>query len=133
MKRGQSKSYVFSSDVSVVALAAAFKQTVPTENIHVEGDEGRVILKGTVSTALIADNAVKLAGLYATSVASSLTVNPSSIKQVRLKVRILEVDRTKLTQFGINFLGAGGSTIGSGYDFDVPGIYIIDNYGGERR
>jgi pilus assembly protein CpaC len=47
-------------------------------------------------------------------------VNPSQIKQVKLVVRIIEIDRSKATQFGVNIIGAGGSTIGAGTTSQFP-------------
>jgi pilus assembly protein CpaC len=105
---GQSKTYMISSDINVEDLDAAFKQSLSTSKIQVEGTEGRVILKGTVSNAAALDSALKLASLYSKDVASSLSINPADVKQVWLKVRIVEVDRAKLTQFGLNFMSALG-------------------------
>jgi pilus assembly protein CpaC len=40
-------------------------------------------------------------------------INSSRVKQVRLKVRIVELDRSKLAQFGFNFFSAGGNNLAS--------------------
>jgi pilus assembly protein CpaC len=119
-ENGNSKSYLISSDVNVEPLQAAFRHALPTEDIKVEGSEGRVVLSGAVSTSAVGDAAVKLALLYSKDVASSLVVNPSQIKQVKLVVRIIEIDRSKATQFGVNIIGAGGSTIGAGTTSQFP-------------
>ena len=49
----------------------------------------------------------KLAGLYAKDVVNSLVVRQSHIGQVKLKVQIIEIDRSKLDEFGINLLSQG--------------------------
>ena len=50
-----------------------------------------------------------MASLYAKDVVNSLRVIPEHGKQVQLKLRIVEVDRTRLEQLGINIF-AGGRT-----------------------
>ena len=105
---GESKSYLVSSDLNVDMLRESMKQALPNESVQVQGNEGRVVLSGTVGTVAIGDAAVKLAGLYSKEVSNSLIVNTARVKQVRLEVKIVEVDRSKLSQFGFNFFSNGG-------------------------
>jgi pilus assembly protein CpaC len=105
---GSSKSYLISSDLNVDALRDSMKQAMPAESIKVSGDEGRVVLTGTVGTKDAAEAAVKIATLYSKDVSNSMMVNTSRVKQVRLEVKIVEADRTKLSQFGFNFFSSGG-------------------------
>ena len=113
-ENGQSKSYLVSSDINVEGLQAELDKTIPNEQVKAEGSEGRVVLTGTVSSPAIAAAAVKQAELFSKDVANSLVVNEALIKQVRLKVRIVEIDRSKISQFGFNILGAGQNTLGIG-------------------
>jgi pilus assembly protein CpaC len=106
---GESKSYVVSSDLNVDVLRDSMKQALPTQAIKVQGNETRVVLTGTVDTAAIADAAVKIASLYSKDVSNSLVIDSTRIKQVRLEVKMVEVDRSKLATFGFNFFGAGGN------------------------
>jgi pilus assembly protein CpaC len=53
------------------------------------------------------EEAVKLATTYSKDVVNSLVVDPRHNPQVELRVRIAELDRTKLTQFGFNFFSVG--------------------------
>ncbi len=112
-EKGASQAYQVSSDTDVQALATAMHQAFPKEAVQVGSSEGRVLLSGVVSTEAVADAAAKLAGGYAKEVSNALQVDRSLIKQVTLKVRIVEVDRSKLNQFGFNFFSQGGSTISS--------------------
>jgi pilus assembly protein CpaC len=55
-----------------------------------------------------------MASLYAKDVVNSLVVVPVHGKQVQLKLRIVEVDRTRMNQLGVNIFSSGiGSTMGS--------------------
>jgi len=107
---GQAQSYVVSSDLDIAGLRTAMSQAMHGDTVNVEGSGDRVTLSGKVDSDAQADTAYKLAGLYTKEVANALTVRPDHPKQVRLKVRILEVDRSKADQFGINLFNPGGNT-----------------------
>src|ERR1035437_5393267 len=107
----QAQSYVISSDVDVDGLRVAMAEAMRGDAVKIDGSGGRVTLSGTVGSDAIADSAVKLAGLYAEDVANALTVVPVHPKQVRLQVRILVVDRSKLLQLGVNLFSPGGNNV----------------------
>jgi pilus assembly protein CpaC len=107
---GQSRAYLINSDVDVANLHHALQDAFPTENIRVEGRGDQVALAGTVASAETADAAVKLAGLFSKDVADSLQVATKHTPQVRLKVRIVEIDRSRAEQLGFNFFGPGANT-----------------------
>ncbi len=116
-----SQVYMISSDLDVEALRNSIHQALPNENVHVEGREGKVLLTGIVGTDTISDTASKLATLYSKEVANSVVVNPARVGQVKLKVRIMEVDRSRLNQFGVNlFNPGGGSTVAGGTTSQFP-------------
>jgi pilus assembly protein CpaC len=107
---GQAQSYVVSSDLDVAGLRTAMSEAMHGDTVNIEGSGDRVTLSGKVGSDAQADTAYKLAGLYSKEVANALTVAPEHPKQVRLKVRILEVDRSKANQYGINLFNPGGNT-----------------------
>lgn len=109
-EEGQAQSFVVSSDLDVENLRTAMSQAMPRDNVSVQGMVGRIVLSGRVKSDAESDAAVKLASLYSKDVANALIVAPGHPKQVRLDVRILEVDRTKLLQLGINLFNPGGNT-----------------------
>ena len=126
------QTYTVSSDVNVDDLRAAMHHAFADEDIHVDSGEGRVLLSGTVTTDAASDSAAKLCGLFSKDVVNSIVVNSARIKQVKLKVRIVEVDRSKLAQFGINiFSPGGGSTIASSSTAQFPSTATLttDNSG----
>jgi len=127
---GEAKTYLISSDLNVEMLRDSMKQAFPNENLKVEGNEGRVVLTGTVETAAVADAAVKLASLYSKDVSNSLLVNSAKIKQVRLEVKIVEVDRSKINQFGFNFFSAGGNNLASTTTSMYPSTMTVGGSGG---
>jgi pilus assembly protein CpaC len=107
---GDSVTYRVSSDVNVTSLQKEIHEALPNDNILVEGQQDRVSLSGTVGSDASAGAAVKLASLYAKSVVNSVVVRQLHGAQVKLKVQIVEIDRSKLNQFGINLFSQGKNT-----------------------
>lgn len=110
---GESKTYLFSADLNVESLRTSMRQILPNDNIEVESREGTITLSGTVGTVAIADSAVKLASVYSKDVANSLLINSGRVKQVKLEVKIVEVDRAKMNSFAFNFFSSGGNNTAS--------------------
>jgi pilus assembly protein CpaC len=111
---GESKAYLVSSDVDVTNLRHALSDAFPADNIRVEGHGDEVALAGTVSSPASGDAAVKLANLFSKNVADSLLITTPHTPQVRLKVRVVEIDRSRAEQLGFNFFGPGKNTFASG-------------------
>ena len=107
---GQSQTYVVSSDIDVESLQKSIRQAFPNDNIQVEGQQDRISLSGMVLSHDSFDAATKLAGLYTKNVVNSLLVKQAHIQQVKLKVQMVEIDRSKLDEFGINFFSQGKNT-----------------------
>lgn len=110
---GQSQVYLVISDLDVNGLQTDLEKSFPNDHLRAEGQEGRVSIYGTLSSDASSDAAFKLASLYSKDVANSIQVNPSHTKQVRLQVKIVEIDRSKLDQFGVNFFSGGKNISGS--------------------
>ena len=99
---GDTQVYMIKAETNIDALKSAVKKSYPNDDITAEEVDGRLTLTGSVGTQAASDAVGKLAGLYGKDVANELAVNSSRIKQVRLKVRFDEVDRSKISQFGFN-------------------------------
>ncbi len=104
---GQPKLYTVLADVDVSGLRESLAQALPGDHVQVEAQEGRIHLTGVVDSDAASDEAAKLAAIYSKDVVNSLVVDPRHLPQVQLQVRIAEIDRSKLTEFGINFFSLG--------------------------
>jgi pilus assembly protein CpaC len=107
---GQAQSYIVSADIDIAGLHAAMNEAMRSDAVKIEGSGNHITLSGQVSSQALEDTALKLAGLYTKDVANALTITPDHAKQVRLKVRILVVDRAKALQMGVNLFNPGGNT-----------------------
>ncbi len=109
---GESQSFTVTSDLNIQMLRDAMKQALPNDNVQIVGNEGRIVLNGTVGSDKVSDEAMKIATQYSKDVTNALVVNPAIVKQVNLKVRIVEVDRAKLNDLAFNLFRSVGNVVG---------------------
>jgi pilus assembly protein CpaC len=112
--------YNVSVDIDPSGLRQSLDAAYPNTGIDVQGVGDRLSLVGTVPTAEMSDGMAKMALTYSKDVSNSLRVIPVHGKQVQLKLRILEVDRSKAEQFGINIFRPTGNTIGGATTGQFP-------------
>jgi pilus assembly protein CpaC len=112
---GQNRTLDLYADVDVSQLRNTLDQSFPNSGVDVQSNGDRVTLVGTVPTAVVAEQMLKMADNYSKGVVNGLRVAPPPhLKQVMLKVRFAEADRGKLTQFGVNLFSTGATnTIGT--------------------
>lgn len=110
---GHTQAWQITADMDVSDLRQALHAALPSEDIHAEGRGDQVVLTGIASSPTVMDQAVKLAGLYAKTVANSMQLAAQHTPQVRLKVRVVEIDRSRAEQLGFNLFGTGKNTFGA--------------------
>jgi pilus assembly protein CpaC len=101
------------ADVDVSGLREGVRSAYPGEPLQIEAEQGRVLVSGKVSGKVVADDVMRMAGVYSKDVVDFMVINVPHQKQVMLKVRFAEVDRTKLEQYGINLLDGNSKMAGS--------------------
>jgi pilus assembly protein CpaC len=110
----RSRSFDLRVDVDVSACADEEHRVFPDEQITVTPSRAAIVLSGHVSTEDVAKRAELLATAYSPKVVNVLTFGPVGAQEVLLQVKFAEVDRTALTQLGVNFVSNGGAnTIGT--------------------
>jgi pilus assembly protein CpaC len=111
---GKSQIYSVSVDADTKQLQNDIRQALPNDSIKVVALEDRITLSGTALSITSSTAAATMAALYGKTVVNAIVVRPLHPRQVRIKVQMIEVDRTKLDTFGINFLSQGKNTAASG-------------------
>ena len=133
-KDGHSQVLDVVADIDIAGLRGAIQKTYPKEDIDVEADGPHLLLTGTASTPRIVEDLGKMAGVYSKEVVNSVVVPLSHDRQVLLEVKFAEVDRTKLSQVGVNIFSTGaGNTLGStttGQFGSFSPVKITDTFGG---
>jgi pilus assembly protein CpaC len=131
----------------VTTLKRQLAELIPADRIAARMSNDSVILEGTVSNAVVADQAVQIAETYAPGKVVNL-LSLGSAQQVMLEVRFAEVNRNALSQIGVSWgtknfphdtryaIGAGASVTPGTTASDGtigPAVYsvgsIVDSFG----
>jgi pilus assembly protein CpaC len=113
-KTGQRNFYNVTVEQNLEPLRQLLKDTFPREDIHVQSSRDSLSMTGRVSTKDVADRAAALAAPFAKTIVNNLQTPPAGIeKQILLRVKFAELDRTASTQFAVNLVSTGATnTIG---------------------
>jgi pilus assembly protein CpaC len=110
----RSRSFDLRVDVDISAASEEIHRIFPDEQISVTPSRSAIVLSGHVTTEDVAKQVGSVASAYSRNVVNVLSFGPVGAQEVLLEVKFAEVDRTALTQIGINIFSTGAAnTIGS--------------------
>jgi pilus assembly protein CpaC len=110
----RSRSFDLRVDVDISAASEEMHRLFPNEQINVTPSRSAIVLSGHVTTEDVSKHAGALASAYSKNVVNVLTFGPVGAGEILLEVKFAEVDRTALTQLGVNLFSTGaGNTLGS--------------------
>lgn len=114
-KNGQRNFYNITVEQNLEPLRRLLKETFPSQDIHVQSSRDSLSLTGRVKSKDIADRAVALSTPFAKTVVSNLQISdPPVSKQVLLRIKFAELDRSAASQFAVNLISTGATnTVGS--------------------
>ena len=108
----RSRSFDLRVDVDVTAAQEEIKRIFPEEQIDVSPSRSAIVLSGHVTTEDVAKHAGQVAGAYSKNVINVLSFGPVGAQEVLLEVKFAEVDRSAVTQLGVNLFAPGlGNTV----------------------
>jgi pilus assembly protein CpaC len=112
-KSGQRNFYNLTVEQNLEPLRKLLRDTFPQEDIHVQSSRDSLALTGHISGKDAAERAVALATPFGKTVVNNLQVAAVPVeKQILLRVKFVELDRSKETQLAVNLLSTGaGNTI----------------------
>ncbi len=105
----QSQAFEVSVDIDVLGLSQKIHEVFPSEDVHIETSRDVVMLSGKISSSLVADKILEIVKGATPKVTSLMQVPPTPSGQILLQVRFAEVNRTAISQFGINLLSLPGA------------------------
>lgn len=110
----RSRSFDLRVDVDISACIEEEKRIFPNEQIDVTASRSAIVLSGHVTTEEVAKDAGLIAQAYSKNVVNVLTFGPVGADEVELEVKFAEVDRSAVTQLGLNVFTPGtGNTTGT--------------------
>jgi pilus assembly protein CpaC len=112
---GHNRNLDVDADLDVTPLRNSIEESFPYTNIDVQSSADKIELVGTVPSKEVGEQIYKMAGNFSKNVVNGLQVAaPPRQKQIMLKVRFAEADRTKISQFAFNLISTGATnTIGA--------------------
>jgi pilus assembly protein CpaC len=121
----QSQIFEVSVDIDILSLTQKIHEAFPTEPVELEAARDVVLISGKISSPEVAAKILEIVKSTTPKVTSLMEVPVPPLGDVLLEVKFAEVDRTALTQFGINILSLPGAknigTIGT-QQFSPPAL-----------
>ena len=113
-KSGQRNFYNIDVEQNLEPLRQILRETFPQEDIHVQSSRDSLSLTGHVSSKDVADRAAALSGPFGKNIVNNLQLAALPVdKQILLRVKFAELDRTTSQQFAVNLISTGATnTIG---------------------
>ena len=132
-KTGQRNFYNITVDQNLEPLRRLLRETFPKEDITVITSRDSIALNGRVASKEVAERATALSASFGKTIVSNLTITPGPIeKQILLRVKFAELDRTAATQFGVNLLSTGATnTLGRVTTGQFSGGTVLPPSGGQ--
>jgi len=112
--------YEVTVEPDLTEIQKQLKATFPSEQIDVSSTKTAIILTGVVTDPQVAKEAAAIAAVYATSVVNLLQAPPPDNRQVMLQVKFASIDRTSLSQFGLNLFSTSNKLVGSATTQQFP-------------
>ncbi|MFN7922644.1 MAG: pilus assembly protein N-terminal domain-containing protein [Bryobacteraceae bacterium] len=121
-KTGQRTFYNATVEHNLEPIRKIIHETFPDENIQIVSARDSVTLNGKVTSQAVADRTAVLAASLAKTVVNNLVINPREVeKQVVLRVKFAQLDRSASTQFGVNLMSTGA--------LNTPGAISTGQFG----
>ncbi len=100
------------------------RTTFPNQQIDIGSSKDAIVLTGSVTDPEIARQAAAIAAVHAKSVVNLIQTPAADSRQVMLQVKFATVDRTTLTQLGVNIFSTNNKIIGTAttQQFSFPRI-----------
>ncbi len=100
------------------------RASLPNEQIQVTASKDAILLTGVVSDPEVARRAAAIASIHAKNVVNLLQAPAPDSRQVMLQVMFATVDRTALSQLGVNLFSVNNKLIGTAttQQFQFPRI-----------
>jgi len=113
-KTGERNFFTISVSANLQQIHQQIQNTFPGESIQVMLSHNTVSLTGRVSSAAVAEKASAMVANLGRTVVNNLAVPTTVEKQIVLKVRFAEVQRSAAEQLGANMISTGAlNTVGA--------------------
>ncbi|MBN8731836.1 MAG: pilus assembly protein N-terminal domain-containing protein [Acidobacteria bacterium] len=124
-KAGQRTFYNISVEHNLEPIRRILKETFPNDPIQIQSARDSITLTGKVTSQGVSDRAGALAASLSKTVINNLQINPAGVeKQILLRVKFAELNRSISHSFGVNLLSTGA--------LDTPGAVSTSQFSPPR-
>jgi len=110
----QSETFEVSVDIDILSLNQKIHEVFPSEPVELEASRDMVMISGKISSVETAAKILEIVKNSTPKVTSLMEVPMPPTGDILLEVKFAEVERTALTQLGVNIFSTGaGNTVGS--------------------
>jgi pilus assembly protein CpaC len=110
----QSQTFEIFVDQDILGLSQKIREVFPNEPIHVEASKDLVMISGHASTRAVQAQILAIVSAVAPKVVNLMEAPAApTTGEILLQVRFAEVDRSALTEFGVNLFYGGQNNVAS--------------------
>jgi pilus assembly protein CpaC len=110
----QSQPFELFVDLDILGLSQKIREVFPQEPVKVEATKDVVVVSGHISSKAVADRILQIVSAATSKVVSMMDAPTAPITgEVLLEVKFAEVNRSALSQLGINLLSLNQKMIGT--------------------
>jgi pilus assembly protein CpaC len=121
----QSEAFEVSVDIDILSLSQKLHEAFPSEPVELEAAGDLVVISGKISSAATATKILEIVKNATPKVTSLMEVPLPMVGDILLEVKFAEVERTALSQLGVNIIypGTGKMSGASGtQQFSPPNL-----------
>jgi pilus assembly protein CpaC len=107
----QSQTFEVSVDIDILSLNEKIHEVFPNEGVQLETSKDVVMLSGRISSGAVAEKILEIVKGSNPKVTSLMQFPPLVVKEILLEVKFAEVDRSAVSQLGVNILRNFGSNM----------------------
>jgi pilus assembly protein CpaC len=101
-------------DLDILGLSQKIHEVFPHEDVKVEAIKDVVVVSGHISSKIVADRILAIVSAAVTKVVNMMEVPvPPAAGEILLEVKFAEVNRTALSQLGVNLFSQGTRVAGA--------------------
>jgi pilus assembly protein CpaC len=109
-KTGERNFYNVTVEQNLEPLRKLMKETFPKEDIHIQSSRDSMSLTGKVSSKDVSDRATALSVPFSKTIVNNLQIAAAAVeKQILLRVKFAELDRSAASQFAVNLISTGAT------------------------
>src|SRR5437588_11510363 len=109
-KTGERNFYNVTVEQNLEPLRKLLRETFPKEDIHIQSSRDSMSLTGKVSSKDVSERATALSVPFSKTIVNNLQIAAAPVeKQILIRVKFAQLDRTAASHFAVNLISTGAT------------------------